>query len=168
MRNKEIRKIVFASLFAAIASVIKILTPDTGPGRIGFFQVPIMLSGYYLGGGIGLVVGLVADSAYMIHRGYGPSLFTLSTMIWGLSGGILRKFRPNLAMVIIVVLMTAFLETTINSFAIAFFTPNGAGWITFVSGLSFRGISFVIRIPFYIVSVRYLIQRFEIMELDFQ
>lgn len=168
MRNRQIRRIVFAALFAALASIIKFLSPETGDSRLSFFQIPIMLAGYYLGGFYGLGVGFVADTVYFLMpwtRGTFWGVFTISTMMWGLSGDVLRRLKPSLFNLILVIFISSVLETAINSFGLALYMSGG--WPTVFAGLSIRIIFMFIRIPINIIVIRYLIQRFEVMQLDF-
>ena len=168
MRNRQIRRIVFAALFAALASIIKALSPETGDSRLSFFQIPIMLAGYYLGGGYGLAVGFVADTVYFLMpwtRGAFWGVFTISTMMWGLSGDVLRRIKPSLFNIIFVITLSGILETAINSFGLSIYLSGG--WPSVFAGLSLRVVFMFIRIPINIVVIRYLIQRFEVMQLDF-
>lgn len=168
MRNNKIRRIVLAALFAALASIIKALSLE-GEARLSFFQIPIMLAGYYLGGFYGLGVGFVADTVYFLTpwtKGTFWGIFTITTMLWGLSGAVLRKMKPSWINIILVILVSSIIETTINTIGISLY--QSGGWPTVLANLSLRVGFMFIRIPINVILIRYLIQRFELMQLDFR
>ncbi len=168
MRNKEIRTVVYAALFAAIASILKIYSLQLGAGwRISIFAIPIMLAGYFLGPIYGLAVGFVTDTVYMFISPYASiwSIYTISTMLWGLSGYLIKKFKPSLIVIILVILFSSLLETSINSVALVI--EGGNDWIYVWTGLGKRLITLVIRLPFLIIVMKTLIQKLDMHEMNF-
>lgn len=168
MRNKEIRNIVYAALFAAIASVLKIYSLQiTADWRISLFAIPLILAGFYLGPAYGIGVGFVTDTVYMLISPYASiwSIYTISTMIWGLSGYFIRTMKGNLASIIIIITLTSLLETSINS--VAMLIEGGKDWFYVASGLPKRLITLVLRLPVLILVTKSIIERFKIMQIDF-
>lgn len=168
MRNQEIRKIVFASLFAATASILKIYSLQiTTTWRISLFPIALILAGYFLGPLYGLAVGFVTDTVYMFISPFAHiwSIYTLSTMIWGLSGYILSVIKPNILLFILVITLTSLLETTINS--VAMLVESGISWITVYAGLGKRLITLVLRLPVLVIITKLIIKRLKIMEITF-
>lgn len=120
MRNKETIKLVYAALYVAIAAFLKINSLQlTDSLRISLFAIPILLSGYFLGPVYGLMVGFATDTVYMVISPFASfwSIYTISTMMWGLAGALIKKFKisPEVLSFIIVISITTILETTINS-----------------------------------------------------
>ena len=168
MRNKDIRNIVYAALFAAIASVLKIYSLQiTADWRISLFAIPLILAGFYLGPAYGLTVGFVTDTVYMIISPYASiwSIYTISTMIWGLSGYLIKTMRGNIISIIIILALTSLLETSINS--IAMLVEGGKDWYYVASGLPKRLITLVLRLPILITITKNMIDRLKIMQIDF-
>jgi len=167
MRNKDIRNIVFAALFAAIASILKMYALHFGDFRISLFAIPLLLAGYYLGPWYGLAVGFITDTVYILMSPFGSiwSIYTISTMIWGVSGYILRIAKLNWWKFALIILLTSLLETSINS--IAMLVEGGNDWIYVASGLPRRLIILVLRFPILVLATREIIVRFKQIQLDF-
>ena len=168
MRNQQIRKIVFASLFAAIASILKVYSLQiTADWRVSLFPIALILAGYFLGPLYGLAVGFVTDTVYMIVSPYAHiwSIYTLSTMMWGLSGYVLSVIKPNILLFILVITLSSLLETSINS--VAMIVEGGNNWIYVYTGLGKRLISLVLRLPILIILTKVIIKRLKIMEINF-
>lgn len=168
MRNKDIRKIVYAALFTAIASILKIHSLQLGANwRISIFPIPLMLAGFYLGPMYGLAVGFATDTVYMLISPYASiwSIYTISTMIWGLSGSLIRDFKPNLLTLILIITLTSLGETTINS--LAMLIEGGFDWIYVYSGLLRRIITLLIRLPILVALMKIIIEKLKVLEIDF-
>lgn len=168
MRNKIIRNITFAAMFAAMASILKIFSIQITPNwRISIFPIPIILASYYLGPIYGLLVGFATDTAYIIYSPYASfySIYTLSTMIWGLTGYFIKLCRSNFLMMIVIIAITSILETSINTLGMLIdykfvLTPV-------LANLPKRLITLAIRLPFLVAVTKILTHKLKVMELDF-
>lgn len=83
------------------------------------------------------------------------SVYTFSTLIWGLAGGLIKlvPFKKDLWKYIIVITITSIMETTINTLA------------NFIYGLSnatlpWRILSMIIRIPLLVLATRIILKQF--------
>lgn len=126
--NSQTKRIALAAILATIAAVLKVTSDVTevfigGQGRtFSFFAIPLIMAGYYSGPWLGLAAGFVADIAYaavpFTQGRFGiDNLFTITTMIWGLTGFFIRKgkFAPRIIVIIIFVIVTSILETSLNT-----------------------------------------------------
>lgn len=162
--NNQTKKLALASVLAAVAATLKVLSdlPVGLAGRtLSFFSIPLLIAGYFCGPWFGLAAGFVADTVYALvpfTKGNLGSLFTITTMIWGFSGFLIRKIKikPLIFTISIVVILTSFLETSLNT------------WFSYIYGyskiLSFaysvkRIIEMFIRIPIIIHLTNKLILR---------
>lgn len=122
MKNQT-KKIAYASVLAALAAALKVLSdlPVGIQGRtLSFFSIPLIIAGYFCGPWFGLAAGFAADTVYALvpfTQGSFGSLFTITTMIWGLSGFLIKKIKlkPLIVKIAIVVIVTSFLETSLNT-----------------------------------------------------
>lgn len=166
MRNKEIRNIVIAALFASIASILKIYSLQITPTwRISIFAIPLLLGGYFLGPYYGLLIGFVTDTVYMFISPYASvwSIYTLSTMIWGFSGFLIKKLNWGLFGIILVISFTSISETLINSVAMYF---DSRDIFAVLAGLPTRLTALVLRLPVLIIIFSFLKERLKQIELD--
>jgi ECF transporter S component (folate family) len=162
MRNKKIRIIALAAVFASMAIVLKsFLSIQLGDDmRISLFPIPLLIAGYLLGPWWGLLVGFVTDTVYFMVSPFASfySIFTISTMIWGLAGAFIR-FLPGKKEIwkyIVVIGITTVSETLINTLAFMVYgIPSQAIWI--------RLSVMLIRFPFLIVTTQIILKQFLIL-----
>jgi ECF transporter S component (folate family) len=162
---KEIRKITFAALLAAIASVLKIYSLQlTDTMRISVFPIPLILAGFYLGPTYGLMVGFVTDTAYWITSPNASfwSLYTITTMVWGLSGFLAKKmrFKHNVVSFSIVILLTSIFETVANTY---FHYLIG---IPYLVTLVPRIITMFVRLPILVYLTIILVEKLKVLKID--
>ena len=87
------RTLVQAAILVAISIVLSrvgsiMILPTV---KLGFGEVPLIMSGFLFGPVVGGLSGLVADLVGFAINPQGPSLhpgFTLSTMMWGILAGL--------------------------------------------------------------------------------
>jgi len=121
MRNKQIRKIVLAGVLTSMTVLLKTyFSLQLGVDmRVSIFPIPLLIAGYFLGPIYGLACGFAADTAYFMLSPMASfwSIFTISTMIWGLAGGLLKiaPYRSSIFTFIIIITFTSILETSINT-----------------------------------------------------
>jgi len=167
MRNKKIRRIVFASLFAAMASILKIFSLQISNNfRISFFPIPIILAGYYLGPLYGLLVGFITDTTYIVYSPYASfySIYTISTLIWGISGYFIKLSKTKILMLFVILAITSLIETSINT--LAMFVESG-DFLTSIANLPNRLIVQFVRLPLISILTYEIISKFTVSELDF-
>lgn len=115
-KKELIRKITFSAIFIALGAVLKTVSISTGEMRLGFYEVPVFLSGMLLGPLFGSIVGLGADLIYSISSGYSFSVIMMcSALMWGLLGGLFYNKKAKFLTTLIVCLVASVLATTINS-----------------------------------------------------
>lgn len=168
MRNKIIRNITFAAMFAAMASIFKIFSIQITPNwRISIFPIPIILASYYLGPIYGLLVGFATDTAYIIYSPMATfySIYTLSTMIWGLTGYLIKLSKSNFIMMIVIIALTSLLETSINT--LGMLINNKFNLEPVLTLLPNRLIALAIRLPFLVAITKVITHKIRVMELDF-
>ena len=102
--NNTTKKLVLAAILAALAGALKTFS-DLAENFIGgsrtnikFFSIPLIMAGYYCGPWLGLASGFVADVAYaampFTQGKFGlDNLFTITTMIWGLTGFLFARLN---------------------------------------------------------------------------
>lgn len=166
MKDSDLRKIVFAAMLAALTAVVKTLSIHLTGMRISIFPIPLLIAGYFLGPAYGLVVGFVADTGYMLYTGNFWSLYTISTMIWGFSGSLLRlrKYSKNIMWYILVLGITGLLETTINS--VAYLISHNWDLITLYSNLGVRLLTQLVRLPILVFATKSFVERIKILDLN--
>ena len=115
-KKELIRKITFSAIFIALGAVLKTVSISTGEMRLGFYEVPVFLSGMLLGPFFGAIVGLGADLIYSVSSGYSFSVIMMcSALMWGLLGGLFYNKKSKLLTTFIVCLVASVLATSINS-----------------------------------------------------
>ena len=115
-KRELIRKITFSAIFIALGAVLKTVSISTGEMRLGFYEVPVFLSGMLLGPFFGALVGLGADMIYSISSGYSFSVIMMcSALMWGLLGGLFFQKKTKIWMIFSVCLIASVLATSINS-----------------------------------------------------
>lgn len=133
MKNKELRKIVWAALLTAISivldSVFKIILPSNV--GVAFYAIPIIIAGMFLDIKYSLVIAFLGDGVSVLISGdpFYP-LFTLGSLMWGLIPPLLLNKDSKLPKIIVVVLLTHLFVTSINSLAIVVhYTKNFMGML---------------------------------------
>jgi len=161
MRNKQIRKISLAALFVALAFILKTyLSIQVGTSmRISLFPIPLIIAGYILGPGYGLMAGLATDVLYSIVLGYTPSLYSVPTILWGFAGSLIPMLpgKRDVWKYAIIIGITTVLETFINS--VANYTFGLDVWGT----LPWRVLTMIIRFPFLVIASKMIVKQFMIL-----
>lgn len=115
-KKQLIRRITLSAILIALSTILKSISISTGEIRLGFYEVPVFLSGMVLGPLFGSLVGLGADLIYSLSSGYSFSFIMMcSAIMWGLFGGLFYNKNGKFVNVLIICLITSVLATTINS-----------------------------------------------------
>jgi ECF transporter S component (folate family) len=162
---KDVQKLTLAALFVAIGSFLKIYSIQvTDSMRFSFFAIPILLAGFYLGPGYGLLTGFAVDTVYFMISPYASfwSLYTITTVIWGFSGYLIKKLhnRYGIFAFIFIILFTSVFETGFNTYANYFYGFDI--WVTLVS----RIISMFVRIPLMVFIMNLLVNKLKVIQLE--
>lgn len=109
-------KITLSAIFIALATVLKSFSITTGEMRLGFYEVPVFLSGIILGPLFGSLVGLGSDMIYSLSSGYSFSpIMMCSAVMWGFIGSLFYNKKVKLYQTFILCLIASIVATTINS-----------------------------------------------------
>ncbi len=109
-------KITLSAIFIALATVLKSFSITTGEMRLGFYEVPVFLSGIILGPLFGSLVGLGSDMIYSLSSGYSFSpIMMCSAVMWGFIGSLFYNKKVKLYQAFILCLIASIVATTINS-----------------------------------------------------
>lgn len=178
--NLKNKKIVLGGAFAALAVVLKIFSVNLSVIRmLNFSPIPLMLAGYFLGPFYGLFIGFLTDTVYAMtqpgflaifsdpHTTFAViltsvstiwNLFTISTMLWGLCGGLIKLFGQNrlLLALIILVPITSFAQTAINTLQMILWKWEMG---TIIAGLPKRILNALVMCPIFILAGNELIPR---------
>ncbi len=97
----NLKVLITMALFIALSMVFKQISVNCGPFRIGFENLPLLLSGIMFGPVIGFIVGAAADVFGCIFSGFPINpLITLGAASIGLVSGIVYFYffenRPSL------------------------------------------------------------------------
>lgn len=115
-KKELIYRITFSAVFIALGAVLKTVSINTGEMRLGFFEIPVFLSGMLLGPLFGAIVGIGADFIYSISSGYTYSVIMMcSALMWGFLGGLLHNRKVGLVKTLLMCLLASVVATTINS-----------------------------------------------------
>lgn len=115
-KKELIYKITFSAVFIALGAVLKTVSINTGEMRLGFYEIPVFLSGMLLGPFYGALVGIGADFIYSISSGYSFSVIMMcSALMWGFLGGLLHNKKNGLVKTFLMCLLASVVATTINS-----------------------------------------------------
>jgi len=177
--NNRVRHIALMAVFSALSIVLKLLSVNLTTVRfLNFSPITLVLSGYFFGPFYGLFIGFLTDTVYTFTR---PgiwnvfsqptlfktilnvlttfwNLFTVSTMLWGLSGGLVRKFKRPFIGLLLLLALTAILETSINTVQMVLWNYPTKVIIT---QLPQRIIQMAFRTPIIIIAANELIYRLE-------
>lgn len=109
-------KITLSAIFIALATVLKSFSITTGEMRLGFYEIPVFLSGIILGPLFGSLVGLGSDMIYSLSSGYSFSpIMMCSAVMWGFIGSLFYNKKVKLYQTFILCLIASIVATTINS-----------------------------------------------------
>ncbi|HEY8364312.1 MAG: folate family ECF transporter S component [Bacilli bacterium] len=159
--KKIIRQVVFGAIFASVAIIMKLfISYETQFFAVRIFEIPIMIAGILLGPLYGGLVGLVTDLVYsMINiRGLnvGPNLFTVEAMLFGIIPGIVFTFfrykKTTIILSTVITLIIAFIVSSTQLFIWQYEQPA-----SFFALLPYRFLVMIIKIPFEIIILHYLI-----------
>ena len=159
MRNKKIRIITLAAMFASMAIVLKtfLSIQISDSMRISLFPIPLLIGGFLLGPWWGLLMGFVTDTVYFMISPNASfwSVYSISTMIWGLAGGLIKlvPVKKDLWKYIIVIAVTTCSETLINTLANIIYGFSNAT-------LLWRILAMLIRFPFLVLTTQIIIKQF--------
>ncbi len=94
MRKNSTKILVLMALFASISIVLRFCVIYFGPTiRIGFGNLPVLLSSLFLGAGPGALVGAVSDIVYAMFSGLGwQPLITIGPILAGVLPALLKPF----------------------------------------------------------------------------
>lgn len=159
MQNSlRLRKIVYAGMFAAMGIVLKVFAITTGEFRASFFDVPLFLGGIVLGPVYGLIIGFVVDWLYvMIHPlAFSFNLMTVSTMLWGLMGGLIfyQKKQLNTLLLIATIVITSVIAFSLNSIQLYIWLGPGM-----FAQVPFRLLTMAIKWPIQVFAIKLLHER---------
>lgn len=165
MNMKDVQKLTIAALFVALGSFLKIYSiMITDSMRISLFAIPIMLAGFYLGPIYGLLTGFAVDTVYFMISPYASfwSLYTVTTVIWGLSGWLIKLLHKRFGFFafVLVIFLTSVFETGFNSFA------NYVYKLDVWGTLFFRIISMLFRYPLMVFVMNLLVTKLQILQLE--
>lgn len=127
-RNLSTRILVRTSLLVSMSVVLKVFFSFTlTTFRFTFYDIPLIVSGIMFGPMVGAVSGFVTDVANIVYPNLatGFSLFTVSSMMWGIVPGLLLfKRKLNILNITIVILITSILCFSINTMALYLMFPD--------------------------------------------
>ena len=116
----------FASLSVGINLMFHFVIPIKDTFGLPYYAIPLVIGGFALGPFYGLIIALVADTAYGIVVGYMP-LFTISSLFWGFVPALLIKDDYKLSRLAVIIVVTYLLATISNTFAMyIYFGPKSA------------------------------------------
>lgn len=144
MRKKQILKLTIMATLMALSIVLKKFSIDTGVYRISLFDTPLFLAGI-IGGPIwGGLVALCTDIMYNLLSSYTFSfLMMITTVLWGVVGGIFYYVKPKFITLLIVILVTSIVNTAINSVQLSIWY----GTSSMIAGLPLRIANMFIKWP---------------------
>ena len=115
-KKELIYRITFSAVFIALGAVLKTVSINTGEMRLGFYEIPVFLSGMLLGPFYGALVGIGSDFVYSISSGYSYSVIMMcSAMMWGFLGGLLHNRKNKFIVTLLMCLLAGVVATSINS-----------------------------------------------------
>jgi riboflavin transporter FmnP len=130
LRTEEsrVRWLTFSALFLALALVLPVAFHSVSMGGRTLLpmHLPVMLAGFLIGPGSGVLVGLLAPILSHIMTGMPPSyavpLMALELPIYGLTAGIAyRKLRVNIYVSLIVAMIAGRLMFGLGLFVLGMF-----------------------------------------------
>ncbi|HLR21042.1 MAG TPA: folate family ECF transporter S component [Tissierellaceae bacterium] len=157
MGKKKIntRTMVQAGFLVAISIVLTrfLVFMPTNTLRIGFGDLPLMLSGFLFGPVVGGITGIAADLIGLVINPLGPPHpgFTISSMLWGvISGLFMMIFKRNkdknpyskFNVVIVVTMCTIIISLGLNTYWLS--RLYGKGFLVMFPS---RLISAIVNIP---------------------
>ncbi len=119
MKQIELKKIALGAILAALSVVLNLMFSlwlPTDAFGFPFYSIPLILAGLFLGPLYGLIVAVVADTAFGLAQGYYP-LFVISSIAWGLLPRLMTR-KPLGIKWYIIILITYIVSSLGNTFAI--------------------------------------------------
>jgi len=163
-RTQAIKALVFSAMLAAISVVMaRLLSFSVAGGvRWSLDKFPLFLAGMFFGPVMGALTGFVADfTGSLMQFGFNP-LLCLPAILYGLCGGLLRRFLLNNLSVfrlsLSYLLPTAVGSVLLQSFALSYTFPKGPFGESIIYYLSTRSIQFAIVMVLEVLIV-YLLMR---------
>lgn len=154
-KRELIFKITLAAVFMALAIVLKSFSITTGQMRLGFYEIPVVLSGMALGPLFGSLVGLGSDLIYSLSSGYSFSpIMMCSAIMWGFIGSLFYKKHMKLRYSFLLCLVASVLATTINSLQLYIYYGMGM-----VANLPNRILTMIVKWPIISISAWLLYER---------
>jgi ECF transporter S component (folate family) len=144
-KKNRILKIIMLAMFMALSSVLKLVSFNTGFFRFSLFDLPLILAGIIGGPLVGGLIGFGADLIYsLLFSSYPYSfLMALSSVCWGIAGGVIKHTKKKLWMFAGVTLITSMMTTGINSIYLAMYQ----GFQGMMVGLPLRIVTMILKSP---------------------
>lgn len=149
-RTQAIKALVYSAMLAAISVVMaRLLSFSVAGGvRWSLDKFPLFLAGMFFGPVMGALTGFVADfTGSLMQFGFNP-LLCLPAILYGLCGGLLRRFLlKNLSvfrLALSYLLPTVVGSVLLQSFALSYTFPKGPFGKSLIYYLSTRSIQFSI------------------------
>lgn len=121
--RREVKYLALAAILTALSIgldlVIKNLIPVVDFG-LPYYAVPLIIGGVVLGPIYGGIMGFISDYVgfMLAPRGSYAILFGLSAIFWGMIPGLLIKYKSNIYMITIALLITHIMATLSNTIAL--------------------------------------------------
>ncbi len=145
-----LKALVYSAMLAALSVVMaRFLSFSVAGGvRWSLDKFPLFLAGMFFGPVMGALTGFVADfTGSLMQFGFNPIL-CLPAIVYGLSGGLLRRFLLNnfsmFRLVCSYLLPTVVGSVLYQSFALSYAYPKGPFFESLLYYLSTRSIQFAI------------------------
>jgi len=149
-RTLAIKALVYCAMLAAISVVMaRLLSFSVAGGvRWSLDKFPLFLAGMFFGPVMGALTGFVADfTGSLMQFGFNP-LLCLPAILYGLCGGLLRRFLLKNFFVVRLclsyLLPTVVGSVLIQSFALSYAYPKGTFGTSLAYYLSTRSVQFAI------------------------
>ncbi len=148
--TNALKSLVYSALLAAISVVAaRFLSFSVAGGvRWSLDKFPLFFAGLFFGPVMGALTGFVADfTGSLMQFGFNPIL-CLPAILYGLCGGLLRRFLLNnfsaFRLVLSYLLPTVVGSVLYQSFALSYTFPKGPFYESLLYYLSTRSIQFAI------------------------
>lgn len=154
------------ALLVSLSIVIKLVFSATSSSfRITFYEIPIIISGLLYGPIIGGVTGFIVDVLYILFHPMATSfnLMTVSSMMWGIMGGVLLFGKMNLTLrrLLLMIVSTSILTFVLNSIQLYVI------WEVAYTDLPIRIGILLVKIPIQYHVLKTLFERVILPELKF-
>lgn len=121
--RREVKYLALAAILTALSIgldlVIKNLIPVVDFG-LPYYAIPLIIGGVVLGPIYGGIMGFISDYVgfMLAPRGSYAILFGLSAIFWGMIPGLLIKYKSNIYVITIALLITHIMATLSNTIAL--------------------------------------------------